>query len=136
MATLLAHIKVQPGREAEFEEIARGLHESTFLKETGVRHYEYFRAAEESLYYCFLAFDDFNAFLVHQTSDYHEAASPKLGELVADLKLEWIDPVGGGSKLPPTNMQLLAEGASDLTKTYHKVFAATVQAWWEAQRSS
>lgn len=134
MATILAHIHVHPGREAEFEAVAGRLHEETLERETGVRHYEYWRGAEESLYYCLLAFDDFHAFLAHQTSEHHEAASPRLGELIRDMKLEWIDPVGGASKLPRTDMQSLPKNAGVLTRRYHKLFAARVQAWWEKLR--
>ena len=134
MATILAHIQVHDGREADFEEVAARLHQETHDRETGVRHYEYWRGAEAGLYYCLLAFDDFRAFLVHQTSDHHETASPKLGELIRDMKLEWVDPVGGASKLPPTNMQDLPDGADDLTRRYHKIFAAQVAEWWLARR--
>ena len=135
MATILAHIRVHGGRERDFEAIARELHRRTHERETGARHYEYWRGAEPGLYYCLLAFDDFHAFLAHQTSDHHESASPKLGELIRDMKLEWVDPVDAASKLPATNMQQLPEGADDLTRRYHRIFAAQVQQWWEALRA-
>lgn len=134
MATILAHIQIHPGREAEFERLTRTLHEQTHTRETGVRHYEYWRGAKPGLYYCLLAFDDFNAFITHQTSDHHEEASPALGELIEDMRLEWVDPVQGASRLPTTAMQPLAEGADELTARYHRLFAAKLQAWWEALR--
>lgn len=134
MATLLVHIQVTPGHEAEFEDVVRELGEKTW-PEPGNRVYEYFRGAEPGLYYCLLSFDDFHAFLAHQTSDHHESASPKLGALVSDLKLEWVDPVNGASTLVPTEMQPVPDGANELTKTYHQVFAAKVQEWWQALRS-
>ena len=130
MATILAHIQIKEGREREFEAIARTLHEATLSEESSVRHYEYWRGATPSLYYCLLAFDDFNAFIAHQTSDHHETASPKLGDLIADMKLEWVDPVGGASRLPPTDMQPLPDGSDALTERYHRIFAATIQDWW------
>lgn len=134
MATILAHIQVQPGRERDFEAIARELHAATD-REPGKRHYEYWRGAKPGLYYCLLAFDDFHAFLEHQTSDHHEEASPKLGELVAKIRLEWVDPVEGASTLPPTRAQPLPPDADDLTTRYHKLFAPELQAWWGALRS-
>lgn len=134
MATILAHIHVVEGREADFEAVAKALHRATLERESAVRHYEYWRGAQPSLYYCLLAFDDFHAFLAHQTSDHHESASPKLGELIADMKLEWVDPVSGASRLPPTDMQALRAGADDLTRRYHEIFAAKIQDWWLAQR--
>jgi len=135
MATILAHIRVHDAREADFEALVRELHRGTSA-EPGKRHYEYWRSAEPSLYYCLLAFDDFHAFLAHQTSDHHEAASPKLGELIAKMRLEWVDPVQGASELPSTEMQELPAGADELTTRYHRLFAATLQDWWQPLRSS
>jgi quinol monooxygenase YgiN len=135
VATILAHIQIHPGKEADFEALVSELHAAT-TREAGKRHYEYWRSAEPGLYYCLLAFDDFHAFLVHQTSDHHEEASPRLGELIAKMRLEWVDPVQGASELPPTNMQPLPEGANALTTRYHQLFAATLQDWWQPLRSS
>jgi len=134
MATILAHIHVHAGRESDFENVARELHGLTHANESSVRHYEYWRGAEPGLYYCLLAFDDFHAFLTHQTSDHHEEASPKLGELIRDMKLEWVDPVEGASTLPPTQMQELPAGADELTTRYHGLFAARIAGWWESLR--
>jgi quinol monooxygenase YgiN len=135
MATILAHIQVHPGRERDFEAIARDLHAAT-RDEPGSRHYEYWRAAKPGLYYCLLAFEDFHAFLAHQTSDHHERASPALGELIERIRLEWVDPVAGASRLPPTRMQTLPDGADELTARYHELFAATLQDWWQPLRRS
>ncbi len=136
MATILAHIQVHAGRERDFEAVARALHADTHARERGVRHYEYWRGAEPGLYYALLAFDDFHAFLEHQTSAHHESASPRLGELIRAMRLEWVDPVAGASKLPATGMQTLPEGANDLTRRYHRIFAVQMQDWWNALRSS
>ena len=133
MATILAHIHIHPGKESEFENLIRELHEAT-TSEEGKRHYEYWRSATAGMYYCLLAFDDFHAFLTHQTSAHHEAASPILGQLIADMNLEWVDPVQGASDLPPTNMQALPANADELTTQYHQLFAATVQEWWQQLR--
>lgn len=136
MATILAHIELHDGCEREFERVARALHRATHANETGVRHYEYWRAAAPGHYYCLLAFDDFHAFLAHQTSEHHEAASPGLGELIRDMKLEWVDPVDRASLLPPTGMQPLPDGADALTERYSRLFAAKVQSWWETLRDA
>jgi quinol monooxygenase YgiN len=130
MATLLAHIQVKPGREADFEALAAELHDRTHAEETGVLRYEYWRGAEQGLYYSLLSFQDFHTFLRHQVSDHHEAASPKLGELCEAVKLEWVDPIAESSPLPATAMQELPEGADEKTRVYHQLFAATVQDWW------
>ena len=136
MATILAHIRVREGRERDFEAVARSLHGSTHGSEPGVVHYEYWRGSKPSAYYCLLAFADFRAFIAHQTSDHHESATPELGELIADMTLEWVDPVQGASKLPPSIMQEPADGADDLTRRYHRIFAAAVQDWWSSLRDA
>ena len=134
MATLLAHIRVREGCEERFETIASELYVQTHASEKGCRRYEYWRGAERCLYYSLLSFDDFDAFLVHQTSDHHENASPALGELISNIELEWLDPLAKASDLPATEMQPLPDAADDKTRTYHRVFAATVQEWWQRLR--
>ena len=136
MATILAHIQVRVGEEARFEAISRELYRKTLESEAGCRRYEYWRGAERGLYYALLAFDDFNAFLIHQTSEHHENASPELGEVIERIKLEWVDPVASASPLPHTDMLPLAEGADALTRSYHKAYAAQVQEWWLKQRAA
>ncbi len=134
LATILAHIQIHPGKELEFETLVGKLFEAT-AQEPGKRHYEYWRSAEPGLYYCLLAFDDFHAFLAHQTSEHHEKASPEFGRLIAKMRLEWVDPVQGASDLPPTEMQSLPTDADELTARYHKLFAAKLQDWWQPLRS-
>jgi quinol monooxygenase YgiN len=136
LATILAHIQVHDGRERDFETVASELFSATHARDPGVRHYEYWRGAEPGHYYCLLAFDDFHAFLTHQTSDHHESATPGLGALIRDMKLEWVDPVEGASRLPSTRMQALPDGADELTSRYHRVFAAKIQEWWESMRKT
>ena len=134
MATLLAHITVRPGGERQFEDVARALYERTHADEYGVRRYEYWRGTTPRSYYTLLAFDDHRAFIAHQTSDHHEAASPALGELIEHLRLEWLDPVPGASALAVTANLPAPEGASDLVVAYTDRFAAAVADWWLAQR--
>jgi quinol monooxygenase YgiN len=130
MATLLAHIRVKPGREADFEAIAAELHRATHAHDTGLLRYEYWRGADAGSYYTLLAFSDFHAFLRHQVSDHHELAGPKIGEVCADVKLEWIDPIPESSPLPRTRMQPLPADADEKATLYHGVFAAKIQDWW------
>ena len=134
MATLLAHITLKPGSEAQFEAIARGLYERTHADESSVVRYEYWRGATPSTYYTLLSFVDHRAFIAHQTSDHHEAASPQLGELVANLRLEWVDPIEGAGVLGPTGTQAAPTDADELTARYAARFAADVADWWLALR--
>jgi quinol monooxygenase YgiN len=130
MATLLAHIQVKPGREAEFEAIAAKLYRDSHDKEPGILRYEYWRGAKPGFYYSLLSFDDFHGFLRHQVSDHHEAASPRIGETCQSVRLEWVDPIPESSPLPETRVQGLPTGADAKTTKYHEVFAAIVQGWW------
>jgi len=130
MATILAHITVRPGSEAEFEALARRLYEGTHSTETAVRHYEYWRGSEPRTYYTLLSFDDHRGFITHQTSDHHESASPELGRMIESLRLEWVDPVPGASALNPTAMQTPLPDADQLTRDYTDRFAAVIADWW------
>jgi quinol monooxygenase YgiN len=133
MATILAHIRVKPGTEAEFEDIARELFTATHEHETGVRRYEYWRGSDPRTYYTLLSFDDFRTFIAHQTSDHHEQASPRIGAVVEALRLEWVDPVDGACELAPTASQDVPDDADELTQTYARRFAAQIADWWPAR---
>ncbi len=135
MATILAHIRVKPGSEARFEEIATELYRATHANETDVRRYEYWRGADPGTYYTLLSFDDFVGFMRHQTSDHHETASPALGEVLAGLRLEWVDPIGSASPLTPTDHQEMPADASELMQAYSKRFAPEVAGWWAPLRT-
>jgi quinol monooxygenase YgiN len=134
MATILAHIKVRPGAEARFEQTARRLHDDTHANETDVRRYEYWRGADERTYWSLLSFDTFADFIVHQTSDHHETASPLLGDVIESLRLEWVDPIQGASPLAPTQPQSMPADASELTQRYAVRFAPQIADWWLALR--
>ncbi len=135
MATILAHITIRSGQEAEFEAIARQLYDGSHASETGLRYYEYWRGAAERTYYALLAFDDHQAFIKHQTSDHHESASPALGAVIESIRLEFVDPLAGASPLPATNHQPAPDGADALTADYTKRYAAVVADWWAPLRT-
>ena len=130
MATALVRIRVRPGMEARFEQIASELHRATHARETAVRRYEYWRGAEPGTYYSLLSFDDFIGFLDHQASDHHYAASGPLHDVTESIDLEWVDPVEAASPLMPTDVQPLPAGASELAAHYHQRFGDITQPWW------
>ena len=134
MATILAHITIKEGKEAAFEDLAKELYRESHETETGLLRYEYWRGADPGTYYTLLAFDDHRTFIVHQTSDHHETAAPVLGQVIEKIRLEFVDPIGGASPLPPTEHQDPPEEADDLTVTYTDRFAARVADWWHALR--
>ncbi len=135
MATILAHLKVKEGAERAFEDISRDLYRASHAGEDGLLRYEYWRGSEPRTYYTLLSFADFAAFIAHQTSDHHEAASPKLGGVLEGLRLEWVDPLADASPLPPTNEQDLSAAEDALTRLYAQRFAAQVAPWWAALRN-
>jgi len=128
MATFFAHIKIFDGKEAAFEKVARELWKQTHTLEKDVLRYEYFRSEKPGHYYCLLSFKDFNSFMVHQTSDHHEA--PDFGALLESNRLEWLDPVDGANELPATNPQKLPPNASELHKRYSQDHGVVMQDWW------
>lgn len=134
MATILAHITVKAGCEAQFEEIAAKLYADSHEHETNIRRYEYWRGADERSYYTLLSFDDQHGFLTHQTSDHHEEASPQIGAVVEAIRLEWVDPMTNASPLTPTNHQDAPDGADELTARYAKAYAVQVADWWLSLR--
>ena len=134
MSTILAHLRVQPGEERRLEDLIRELYAKSQATDPGLRHYQYWRGAEPGTYYCLLAYDDHRSFIAHQTSGHHESASPVLREVLADIRLEWVDPVAGASDLPPTETQDAPDGADELTRDYTQRFAAELADWWSPLR--
>lgn len=134
MATILVHITVREGFEAQFEDLARAMFESTHSDESGVIEYQYWRGAEHRTYYTFMSFDDHRAFIDHQTSPHHEGASSDLRAAIEKISLEWVDPVDGASPLPPTDRQPAPVDADDLVVKYTDLYAASVAAWWKPLR--
>lgn len=136
MASILAHIQIHPGKEAVFEDITRRLHAATHALEPACLRYEYWRAAEPGKYYCFLCFTDYPAFMVHQVSDHHEDDAATLREVIADIQLEWVDPVMPGAGFPLTRDTPIAADADALTKDYAAMFPIEIQQWWQGLRTS
>ena len=132
MATLLAHIKIQPGKEAKWEAIMHDMVAETFGTEDGVIRYEYWKGQEPLSYYCLLSFKDKWAFYHHQMSDHHEGHD--FADVLAGITLEFIDPVqGAGGGLPPTTDPALPDDASDTMKIAQERFPLSIPAWWSAR---
>jgi quinol monooxygenase YgiN len=136
MATMLAHITIRVGREAEFEAVLRRLYEATHRLEPDVIRYEYWRGAAPRTYYTLLSYPDFLSFIVHQTSEHHESASPELRPLFEAFKIEWVDPIRGASPLVETEPQDAPADADELTAAYAMRFRAEVAPWWAPLRSA
>ena len=128
MATLLAHLKIKPGKEAAFERIAEEMYRRSHGEEAAVRRYEYWRGAEPGTYYCLESFPDFIGFISHQSSDHHESFD--FGSVLADIRLEFVDPVGSASPLTATEHTPLPPDASELERAYYARYPDIRQDWW------
>ena len=133
MATLLCHIEINPGKEAEFETVSKEMYRRTHAEEPNCVRYEYFRAAQPSTYYCLLSFGDRLSFLEHQVSDYHEGYD--FASMIKSLEMEWVDPVTDACPLIPTESGELPETVNDTIKTAAETYVVNVQAWWHQHRS-
>ena len=136
MSTILAHIIIHEGKEAEFEALATTLHAASHADEQSMRAYGYWRSAEPRNYYTLLAFDDYLGFMAHQTSGHHEDAGPHLRDCIESMSLEWVDPVQGASKLAASNPQAIPADAPPLLVRYAAMFPVKVADWWVALRAS
>ena len=129
MATLLAHIRIKPGCEAQFEAITKDMVNRTLAEEDGVLRYEYWKGEAENFWYCLLSFKDKWAFYEHQMSDYHEGHD--FGTVIEAIRLEYLDPVeGAGGGLPRTEDPPLGEEASEDQRIAQERFPLTVPNWW------
>ena len=121
MTTLLAHIRIKPGKEAKWEAIMHDMVAQTFATESGVARYEYWKGQEENFYYCLLSFADKWAFYRHQMSEHHEGHD--FADVLAGIRLEYVDPVrGAGGRLASTEDPPLPPDASAAQKTAQERF--------------
>ena len=133
MTTLLAHIRIKPGKEEKWEAIIADMVAQTFATETGVARYEYWKGQEENAYYCLLSFADKWTFYAHQMSDHHEGHD--FGDVLESIRLEYIDPVeGSGGGLARTLDPPLPADASEAQRTAQSRFPLSIPAWWSGRR--
>jgi len=134
MATLLAHIRIKPGCVARFEAIVRDLYAASHASEPALLRYEYWRGEEPGLYYCFESFDDYAGFIAHEVGPHHEEAAQPLMDLVADFRLEWVDPLHGAAPLPETADAPPHADWGERERFYAEMFPHSVAAWWRRAR--
>jgi quinol monooxygenase YgiN len=136
MATMIAHITIHEGREAEFEAVTRQLFAASHRDEPRLLAYGFWRAAEPRRYYSILAFEDYVAFMEHQISPHHEEPGPTLRDCIQSINVEFCDPVQGSSTLRPSNPQELPADASPLMREYARRFPVNVPDWWRQLRGA
>lgn len=97
----------------------------------GVLRYEYFKGQSPLHYYCLLSFEDKWAFYLHQASEYHEGHD--FESVLANVELEYLDPVKGACALPPTLNPGLPSDASDALRVTEATFPINLPAWWSGR---
>jgi quinol monooxygenase YgiN len=133
MTTLLAHIRIKPGKEEKWEAIMHDMVAQTFASEPGVIRYEYWKGQAENSYYCLLSFADKWAFYEHQMSDHHEGHD--FADVLAGIELEYVGPVAGADGgLPPTLDPALPANASEAMRTAQARFPLAIPAWWSGRK--
>lgn len=136
MSTLLAKIRIHPGKEAEFEDVMAYMYAETHGKEKGVLRYEYWRGREPGFYYCLLSFIDNLGFWRHQASDHHEGEMERFAACIADLDLEIVDPVQKSAPLPATVAGVCPDDEPAAVQEQAGIYPITVADWWELLQSS
>ena len=93
MMTFIARMQVKPGKEAEFEDLARQLTEQVHAHEPGCKAYEFFRLpATERGYAVYESFVDEAAEEAHRdTPHFHELAPPLIDCLDGEYVREFLD---------------------------------------------
>ena len=133
MVTLLTHIKIKPGKLEKWEGIIADMVKETFATEKGVKRYEYWKGQDENLYYCLLSFEDKWAFYNHQMSDHHE--SHDFGDVIADLRLEYVDPVAGAStELGATKDVPVTDDMDENRKKAQELYPVEIAGWWSGRK--
>jgi quinol monooxygenase YgiN len=77
---VVATLKIQPGKESEFEAVFGALQEQVRANEPGCLMYDLFKSkAEEATYVVMEKYESEDALKAHGKTEYFRAAGPKLG---------------------------------------------------------
>ena len=134
MATLLAHIRVYPGKEVQYEAVSTALHRATHANEPNVRRYECWRGAEAGTYYTLLSFDDYLGFLNHQTAP--TTRRPVRGSEASSRTCasNWVDPIQGVVAPRRDEQPAAARRRLRARNADYEQYACVVQEWWQPLR--
>ena len=93
---VIATLKIQPGKEAEFEAFATELAKQVRANEPGNLAYQLTKSrTEPGTYKVLEVYKDQDALTHHGGTDYFKAAGPKLGGVLAGRpEIEYLDGVG------------------------------------------
>ena len=80
---VIATLRVQPGKEAEFEDVFAELAPAVAANEPGNSFYRLFRTEETGVYKVLECYDDAAAVEAHRASDHFRTLGAKLGPCLA-----------------------------------------------------
>lgn len=80
---IVATLRVQPGKEEEFEGVFAELAPAVQANEAGNSYYKLFRTAETGVYKVLECYDDDAAVDAHRASDHFRSLGAKLGPCLA-----------------------------------------------------
>lgn len=80
---IIATLRVQPGKEAEFEAVFAELAPAVHANEPGNSYYRLFRTEESGVYRVMECYDDGAAVDAHRASDHYRALGARLAPCLA-----------------------------------------------------
>jgi quinol monooxygenase YgiN len=80
---IVATLKVQAGKEAEFEKIFTELRAKVKANEKGCLQYDFFKVKDEPTFVVMEQYASQDALTAHGQSDYFKASGPALGAVLA-----------------------------------------------------
>ena len=114
----------------------RRLYRATHEREADVRRYEYWRAPSPLRTTWVESFDDLAGFVAHQNvSEHHEAGAVLFGEVIEDIRLEWVDLLPTASPLVATATWPPRPYVTELERSCYERFAGRpTRTWWNEVR--
>ena len=80
---VIATLRVQPGKEAEFEDVFAELAAAVNANEAGNSYYRLFQTGETGIYKVLECYDDQTALDAHRASDHFRSIGARLGPCLA-----------------------------------------------------
>ena len=78
MVAVVATLKIQEGKESEFEKVMKELAEQVRANESGCKLYQICKSKKPGSYVVMERYDDMAAFQAHSKTDYFKAAAARM----------------------------------------------------------
>lgn len=127
MTTMMCQLLIREGMEKAYEELQRKMYEPTINGEHN-RLYHTFRTENPREYFCLMSFDDYAAFIRHETSPHHEMVDWFV--YIEDIKFHWLEPLEGASSLTAHTDYQVIRNPTPLEQKYISLFQIKRADWW------